>query len=49
MEPKDVMFTPPHRPDTDLLPTSVPQVDPDWLNAVLEERGVNSIGEAARI
>ncbi len=45
--PKDVMFTPPHHPYTDLLLSSVPEMDPDWLNTVLEERGVDNIGEAA--
>jgi peptide/nickel transport system ATP-binding protein len=45
--PKDVMFTPPHHPYTDLLLSSVPEMDPDWLTTVLEERGVDNIGEAA--
>ena len=47
MGPKDVMFTPPHHPYTDLLLSSVPEMDPNWLNTVLEERGVDNIGEAA--
>jgi peptide/nickel transport system ATP-binding protein len=46
--PKDVMFTPPHHPYTDLLLSSVPEMDPNWLNTVLEERGVDNIGEAAQ-
>jgi len=46
--PKDVMFKPPHHPYTDLLLSSVPEMDPDWLSTVLEERGVDNIGEAAR-
>lgn len=46
--PKDVMFTPPHHPYTDLLLSSVPEMDPEWLTTVLEERGVDNIGEAAR-
>jgi peptide/nickel transport system ATP-binding protein len=46
--PKDVMFTPPHHPYTDLLLSSVPEMDPDWLTTVLEERGVDNIGEAAK-
>ncbi len=45
--PKDEMFTPPHHPYTDLLLSSVPEMDPDWLSTVLEERGVDNIGEAA--
>ena len=46
--PKDVMFTPPHHAYTELLLSSVPEMDPDWLTTLLEERGVDNIGEAAR-
>ncbi len=45
--PKDEMFRPPHHPYTDLLLSSVPEMDPDWLTTLLRERGVNNIGEAA--
>ena len=45
--PKDEMFQPPHHPYTDLLLSSVPEMDPNWLTALLEERGVDNIGEAA--
>jgi peptide/nickel transport system ATP-binding protein len=45
--PKNEMFTPPHHPYTDLLLSSVPEMDPDWLTKVVEERGVDNIGEAA--
>ena len=45
--PKDVMFTPPHHTYTELLLSSVPEMDPDWLTTLLEERGVDNIGEAA--
>jgi peptide/nickel transport system ATP-binding protein len=45
--PKNEMFTPPHHPYTDLLLSSVPEMDPDWLTKVVEERGVENIGEAA--
>ena len=41
------MFTPPHHPYTDLLLSSVPEMDPDWLTELLKERGVENIGEAA--
>jgi len=34
---KDVL-TPPHHAYTDLLLSSVPEMDPDWLDGVLEER-----------
>ena len=46
--PKDEMFKPPHHEYTDLLLSSVPEMDPDWLTTLLEERGVDDIGEAAR-
>jgi peptide/nickel transport system ATP-binding protein len=45
--PKDEMFRPPHHPYTDLLLSSVPEMDPNWLTTVLEERGVDNVGEAA--
>jgi peptide/nickel transport system ATP-binding protein len=45
--PKNEMFRPPHHPYTDLLLSSVPEMDPDWLTTLLEERGVDNIGEAA--
>lgn len=45
--PKDQMFTPPHHPYTDLLLSSVPEMDPDWLTRLLEDRGVENIGDAA--
>ncbi|GFE64514.1 ABC transporter ATP-binding protein [Litoreibacter roseus] len=45
--PKADMFTPPHHPYTDLLLSSVPEMDPDWLTNLLAERGVDNIGDAA--
>jgi len=47
--PKDEMFRPPHHPYTDLLLSSVPEMDPNWLTTLLEERGVDNIGEAADV
>ena len=47
--PKDEMFRPPHHPYTDLLLSSVPEMDPDWLTNLLEERGLDNIGEAADV
>jgi peptide/nickel transport system ATP-binding protein len=44
---KNDMFTPPHHPYTDLLLSSVPEMDPDWLTNLLNERGVDNIGDAA--
>jgi peptide/nickel transport system ATP-binding protein len=44
---KTTMFTPPHHDYTDLLLSSVPEMDPDWLDNLLEQRGVDNIGEAA--
>ncbi|WP_338549046.1 ABC transporter ATP-binding protein [Roseovarius phycicola] len=45
--PKDDMFKPPHHPYTDLLLSSVPEMDPNWLTTLLEERGVDNVGDAA--
>lgn len=36
--PKTEMFRPPHHAYTDLLLSSVPEMDPDWLDKLLEER-----------
>jgi len=47
--PKDEMFQPPHHAYTDLLLSSVPEMDPNWLTTLLEERGVDNVGEAADI
>ncbi|PHQ85770.1 MAG: ABC transporter [Thalassobium sp.] len=44
---KTAMFTPPHHAYTDLLLSSVPEMDPDWLDNLLAERGVDNIGDAA--
>ena len=45
--PKTEMFTPPHHAYTDLLLSSVPEMDPNWLTDLLAERGVDNIGDAA--
>jgi peptide/nickel transport system ATP-binding protein len=45
--PKDEMFAPPHHPYTDLLLSSVPEMDPDWLTRLLDARGADRVGEAA--
>ncbi len=45
--PKNDMFTPPHHPYTDLLLSSVPEMDPDWLTELLKRRGVDNVGDAA--
>lgn len=44
---KREMFTPPHHPYTELLLSSVPEMDPDWLTNLLNERGADNIGDAA--
>jgi peptide/nickel transport system ATP-binding protein len=36
--PKSEMFRPPHDPYTELLLSSVPEMDPDWLTDLLRER-----------
>ena len=45
--PKDEMFRPPHHAYTELLLGSVPEMDPDWLTGLLNERGLDNIGDAA--
>ncbi|WP_193176987.1 ABC transporter ATP-binding protein [Oricola nitratireducens] len=47
--PKEEMFQPPHHAYTDLLLSSVPEMDPNWLTTLLEERGVDNVGEAADV
>ncbi|WP_421856490.1 ABC transporter ATP-binding protein [Oricola sp.] len=47
--PKEEMFKPPHHPYTDLLLSSVPEMDPNWLTTLLEERGVDNVGESADV
>ncbi len=37
---KSEMFQPPHDPYTELLLSSVPEMDPDWLSGLLKARGV---------
>jgi peptide/nickel transport system ATP-binding protein len=41
--PKAEMFEPPHDPYTELLLSSVPQMDPDWLTNLLAERAKASV------
>jgi peptide/nickel transport system ATP-binding protein len=36
--PRDEMFEPPHHEYTELLLSSVPEMDPDWLDRLLETR-----------
>ena len=45
--PKDEMFTPPHHVYTDLLLSSVPEMNPDWLDELLAQRGAENLGDAA--
>ncbi len=42
--PKDEMFQPPHDPYTELLLSSVPEMDPDWLTRLLKERAAGRAG-----
>ncbi|WP_028878785.1 ABC transporter ATP-binding protein [Terasakiella pusilla] len=39
---RDDMFTPPHHEYTELLLSSEPEMDPDWLNRVLHERKLDA-------
>ena len=43
--PKEDMFQPPRHAYTDLLLSSVPKMDPDWLTKLLARRSTNGIGE----
>ena len=45
--PKNSMFQPPHHAYTDLLLSSVPEMDPKWLDRLLDKRGADNIGDAA--
>ncbi|OYX45652.1 MAG: ABC transporter [Rhodobacterales bacterium 32-67-9] len=40
--PKLEMFEPPHDPYTELLLSSVPEMDPDWLTKLLRERAAKA-------
>ncbi len=42
--PKAEMFAPPHDPYTELLLSSVPEMDPDWLDRLLAERAAGRAG-----
>ena len=43
---KQEVFTPPHHPYTELLLSSVPEMDPDWLTGLLKERAAGRIAAA---
>ena len=42
---KNEMFRPPHHPYTELLLSSVPEMDPDWLTDLLERRAAGAGGK----
>ncbi|MAJ34658.1 MAG: ABC transporter [SAR116 cluster bacterium] len=44
---KSKMFKPPHHPYTELLLGSVPEMDPKWLDKLLDSRGKDNLGDAA--
>ena len=46
---KTEVLSPPFDDYTDLLLSSVPEMDPNWLTTLLEERGVDNVGEAADV
>ena len=41
--PRAEMFTPPHAAYTELLLSSVPEMDPDWLTRLLDDRRADAI------
>ena len=42
--PKTTVLTPPHHPYTELLLSSVPEMNPDWLDGVLARRAIAAAG-----
>ena len=47
--PKDDMFTPPHHEYTDLLLSSVPEMDPNWLDELMERRAKEGVMQSTSI
>lgn len=45
--PKDEVFSPPHHEYTELLLSSVPEMDPDWMERVIRERSEKITLESA--
>lgn len=45
--PKADILSPPHAPYTELLLSSVPEMDPDWLDTLMTRRRVESSSKAA--
>ncbi len=45
--PCEEMFTPPHHEYTDLLLSSVPEMDPAWLDRLMEQRRADGVMESA--
>ena len=46
--PKADILSPPHAPYTELLLSSVPEMDPDWLDTLMARRRADSASKAAR-
>jgi peptide/nickel transport system ATP-binding protein len=44
--PTEDMFTPPHHEYTDLLLSSVPEMDPTWLDRLMERRRTEGVMES---
>ncbi|GJL83134.1 MAG: ABC transporter ATP-binding protein [marine bacterium B5-7] len=45
--PREEMFKPPHHKYTDLLLSSVPEMDPDWLDELMAQRQREGVMESA--
>jgi peptide/nickel transport system ATP-binding protein len=43
------MFTPPHHQYTYLLLSSVPEMDPEWLNRLMERRRTEGVMESTSV
>ena len=47
--PRDEILSPPHHQYTELLLASVPEIDPDWLDGVLERRKSGELMDSVSI
>jgi len=47
--PRDAILSPPHHQYTELLLASVPEIDPDWLDGVLERRKSGELMDSVSI
>jgi peptide/nickel transport system ATP-binding protein len=46
---KQQILTPPHKPYTELLLSSVPEMDPDWLDRLMDRRAQGLVPRADKV